>query len=112
LENHNLTDDNLLIILKVPIWFLPILCLSKRVHSIYLLRLFNDPFVMLFTYASILAMLNNYWALSFAFYSLAVGVKMSALLFSPGILYIILRVLNQKQIFFLGSLAFFTQARF
>lgn len=50
----------------VPQWLLIPLVLSKRSHSIYLLRLFNDPFAMVLFYASVvLFMLENWKAASF-----------------------------------------------
>ena len=39
---------------NAPPFLLAFLLLSKRLHSIYVLRLFNDPLGMLFLYASIL----------------------------------------------------------
>jgi alpha-1,3-mannosyltransferase len=56
---------------------------------------------MLFTYGSILAMLNEYWILSCILYSLGLGVKMNVLLFLPGIVYILFRVMKWSQIFLL-----------
>lgn len=79
---------------KVPPFLLPFLMLSKRLHSIYLLRLFNDCFSVLFAAIAVLIItlrptkrtpyLKATLAASALFFSLAVSVKMSALLFLPG----------------------------
>ncbi|KAL7421437.1 dolichyl-P-Man:Man(5)GlcNAc(2)-PP-dolichol alpha-1,3-mannosyltransferase [Cryptotrichosporon argae] len=68
------------------------LALSKRAHSIYLLRLFNDPFAMFFLYAAIvLFMLDRSWAWNTGsvVFSLALGIKMNILLFVPGLLVVL-----------------------
>lgn len=44
----------------LPPWSLALLCLSRRLHSIYLLRLFNDCWAMFFAYAGILALQVSY----------------------------------------------------
>ncbi|WVQ99496.1 hypothetical protein IAU59_006631 [Kwoniella sp. CBS 9459] len=67
------------------------LALSKRAHSIFLLRLFNDPIAMLLFYASVIAMMlagngKTGWRVGCVLYSLALGVKMNILLFLPGLL--------------------------
>ncbi|ORX35727.1 putative Dol-P-Man:Man(5)GlcNAc(2)-PP-Dol alpha-1,3-mannosyltransferase [Kockovaella imperatae] len=65
------------------------LMLSKRTHSIYLLRLFNDPWAMLLLYMSVALFLKNgklAWRAGCAVFSLALGVKMNILLFVPGLL--------------------------
>ncbi|KAI8139572.1 glycosyltransferase [Fennellomyces sp. T-0311] len=59
------------------------LCLSKRLHSIYVLRCFNDPVAMFFMYASILAMLHRRWLYSSVLFSVALSIKMNVLLFFP-----------------------------
>ena len=46
---------------RIPSYAIVMLCLSKRLHSIYVLRCFNDPVAMFFMYASILAMLHRQW---------------------------------------------------
>ncbi|CDS42989.1 dolichyl P Man:Man5GlcNAc2 PP dolichyl [Echinococcus multilocularis] len=77
---------------KVPL--LPILILafaSYRVHSIYLLRLFNDPWAMFFLYASVNWCLYNHFSCAAVFFSMAVGVKMNILLFAPGFLLVLLK---------------------
>ncbi|KAI8063857.1 glycosyltransferase [Gongronella butleri] len=69
---------------KVPPFLILLLCLSKRLHSIYVLRLFNDPFAMVFLYGSILALLQRRWTWSCLLYSAALSIKMNILLFFPG----------------------------
>ncbi len=44
---------------QVPAWALVLLVCSKRMHSLYILRLFNDPVAMLFAYAAIGAFVHQ-----------------------------------------------------
>lgn len=67
----------------VPPFALPLLALSRRMHSIYLLRLFNDGVAMLPLYASVLLMQSGRWVWALALFSLAVSVKMNVLLMAP-----------------------------
>ncbi|KAI8899241.1 Dolichyl-P-Man:Man(5)GlcNAc(2)-PP-dolichyl mannosyltransferase, family GT58 [Globomyces pollinis-pini] len=61
------------------------LCLaSKRIHSIYVLRLFNDPFAMFFMYLTIYCMMLRKWSLAAITFSLSLSIKMNILLFAPG----------------------------
>ena len=69
-----------------------ICCLSKRLHSIFVLRLFNEAPTMLLLYLSILLFAKNYWKLGCFFFSLAVSIKMNVLLFAPGLLLLLLQV--------------------
>lgn len=73
-----------------PYIFFFMCCASYRIHSIYVLRLFNDPVAMLFFYFAVSLMIRDHWALGCLFYSLAVSVKMNILLFSPGLLILLL----------------------
>ncbi|GKY93897.1 hypothetical protein MPSEU_000356600 [Mayamaea pseudoterrestris] len=70
-----------------------VLCLSKRLHSIFLLRLFNDGPTMLLLYASILLFQKHYWRMGCLMFSFAVSVKMNILLFAPGLLLLLLQAL-------------------
>ena len=65
-------------------------CASYRIHSIFILRLFNDPVAMLFLYASIVSLMNNRWSIGCALFSFGVSVKMNVMLFSPGLLLLLL----------------------
>ncbi|VEL21280.1 unnamed protein product [Protopolystoma xenopodis] len=65
-------------------------CISYRIHSIYMLRLFNDPFAMLMLYASINAFVYGRYSLSSVLLSIAVSIKMNILLFVPGFITILL----------------------
>ena len=71
-------------------WALLLLCASLRMHSLYVLRLFNDCWAMLFAWASIAAFCSERWRLGCVLFSLGVGVKMSVLLFAPGLLVLLL----------------------
>lgn len=100
--------------LQLPPYILAFLgCTAYRVHSIFLLRLFNDPLAMLLLYAALYLFIRDRWSLGCLVYryavlrclgdrqsvtwlpprSLAVSVKMNVLLFSPGLL--VLLVLGQ-----------------
>ncbi|XP_055851647.1 lethal(2)neighbour of tid protein 2 [Episyrphus balteatus] len=59
---------------------------SYRIHSIYTLRLFNDPIAMLFLYLAINLFLDQRWTYGSICLSLGVSVKMNVLLFAPAIL--------------------------
>jgi len=67
-----------------------ILCLSKRIHSIFMLRLFNDGPTMLLLYLSILIFNRQQWTIGCVVFSLAVSIKMNVLLFAPGLLLLLL----------------------
>lgn len=83
---------------KVPPYVLILTCLtSYRIHSIYVLRLFNDPIAMLLLFGAINAFLDSRWSLGSLLYSLAVSVKMNVLLFAPALLLTYLTNLGLKR---------------
>lgn len=77
------------------IWFwrvaMGIVCLSKRLHSIFLLRLFNDGPTMLLLYLSVWLFTHQRWNLGCIVFSFAVSIKMNVLLFAPGLLLLLLQ---------------------
>ncbi|KAJ1802313.1 dolichyl-P-Man:Man(5)GlcNAc(2)-PP-dolichol alpha-1,3-mannosyltransferase, partial [Coemansia sp. RSA 2599] len=75
---------------RMPPALLALLVVSKRVHSIYVLRLFNDTVAMLFAYAAVYAMVSSKGVsrLSAALFSLGVAVKMNVQLMLPGAAFI------------------------
>ncbi|EKM55481.1 glycosyltransferase family 58 protein [Phanerochaete carnosa HHB-10118-sp] len=76
---------------NIPNWVLMILPLSKRLHSIYVLRLFNDCWEVVGTQATTLAFASGYDSLGIMLFSASVSIKMSALLYLPGILVVLVR---------------------
>ena len=70
---------------RVPPFVFPLLILSKRLHSIFLLRLFNDCFAVFFLFLAIYCYQRRFWTVGSLAYSLGVGVKMSLLLALPAI---------------------------
>jgi alpha-1,3-mannosyltransferase len=70
---------------KLPLWAVGLICLSRRVHSIFVLRLFNDCFAMMFLFLAMYLFIKDNWSLGCFFYSVAVSIKMNVLLFAPGL---------------------------
>jgi len=70
---------------KAPPYVFPLLILSKRLHSIFLLRLFNDCFAVFFLFLAIFCYQRRLWTAGSLAYSLGLGVKMSLLLALPAI---------------------------
>ncbi|GAV73858.1 ALG3 domain-containing protein [Cephalotus follicularis] len=78
----------------LPWWALSLLCLSKRVHSIFVLRLFNDCFAMTFLHAALALFLYQRWYLGLIIFSAAVSIKMNVLLYAPPLLLLMLKAMN------------------
>lgn len=73
--------------LKLPPYAIIISTLtSYRIHSIFVLRLFNDPIAVLLFYISLNLFISSKWFLGSLFYSFAVSVKMNILLYAPSLL--------------------------
>jgi len=70
---------------RVPPYVFPLLMLSKRLHSIFLLRLFNDGFAVFFLFLAIYCYQRRWWTVGSIAYSLGLGVKMSVLLALPAV---------------------------
>ncbi|XP_069175247.1 lethal(2)neighbour of tid protein [Procambarus clarkii] len=72
---------------KLPPYMLVfVCCTSYRVHSIFVLRLFNDPVAIMLLYGAMNLFIDGYWTLGSFIYSLAVSIKMNILLFAPALL--------------------------
>ena len=78
----------------MPPWGLALLCLSKRVHSIYLLRMFNDGITMLIANIAILLLMKRRWRSSLLIFSAALSVKMNVLLLAPAVAVVLLQVIT------------------
>jgi len=76
---------------RAPPAALVLLCLSKRVHSIFVLRLFNDGVAMLLAYVAVLLFAHGRWRFGCVWYSAAVSIKMNVLLFAPGLLLLLVQ---------------------
>ncbi|KAM3424067.1 Dol-P-Man:Man(5)GlcNAc(2)-PP-Dol alpha-1,3-mannosyltransferase [Cercospora zeina] len=66
-----------------PPYLLPLLSLSKRIHSIFLLRLFNDCFAVGFLFFAVWFWQRRLWTFGSVCFTLGVGVKMTVVLALP-----------------------------
>jgi hypothetical protein len=73
-----------------PPWVALAVLASRRVHSIFCLRLFNDGTAMLLMYLCTFLLVRRRWAMGVVAFSLALSVKMNILTFAPGLAVILL----------------------
>jgi len=76
---------------SVPNYVLLLLPLSKRLHSLFMLRLFNDCWALVAVQAATLAYSNGLDDLGSVLFSAALSVKMSILLYVPGLVLVLLK---------------------
>ena len=76
---------------NVPVWSLGLLCLSKRYHSIFVLRLFNDCVAMLFCFLGVLLCQKKKLVLASVAMSLGLSIKMNVLLMFPGLVLLLVK---------------------
>ncbi|KAG8727082.1 dolichyl-P-Man:Man(5)GlcNAc(2)-PP-dolichol alpha-1,3-mannosyltransferase, partial [Ceratobasidium sp. 423] len=69
----------------IPQYVLLLLPLSKRLHSIYVLRLFNDCWAAPLSMGAIHAFQKRHWAIGCILFGLAISVKMNVLLYMPAL---------------------------
>ncbi|GKZ28862.1 dolichyl-P-Man:Man(5)GlcNAc(2)-PP-dolichol alpha-1,3-mannosyltransferase [Aspergillus brasiliensis] len=92
-----------------PPYLLPLLVLSKRLHSVYVLRLFNDGLAALAMWTAILLFMNRKWTAAVAVWSTGVAIKMTLLLLAPAIAVVTVLSLSLGPSIRLGVLAVLVQ---
>lgn len=70
---------------RCPGWLVALCVLSKRVHSVFVLRLFNDGAAQLPLYLALLLFLRGRHKMAALSYSLAVSIKVGPLLYCPAV---------------------------
>lgn len=83
--------------MQAPPYLFPLLILSKRLHSIFLLRLFNDCFAVGMLFIAIYAYQKRIWTIGSVAYSFGVGIKMSLLLAAPAVGIVLLQALPLRR---------------
>ena len=76
------------------------LVLSKRLHSIYVLRCFNDCFAMTGLFSAIYMYQKRQWTWGSLLFSCGLGVKMNLLLVLPTIGLILIQAIGPYQAVF------------
>ena len=95
---------------------LALLVLSKRLHSIFLLRLFNDGFAVFFLFLAMYCYQRRQWTLGSVAYSLGLGTKMSLILALPAVGIVLWQALGRdralRQAFLIGQVQVKLQIRY
>lgn len=68
-----------------PAALLLLLPLSMRIHSIFVLRMFNDCVAMLLVYCAVFLFVSRWWTSGCVVLSCAISVKMNVLLYVPAV---------------------------
>lgn len=76
---------------NVPNWTILLLPVSKRLHSIYVLRLFNDCWAVVVVQSAIFLYQHGLDDTATLLFSAALSIKMSILLYLPGLLVILFK---------------------
>lgn len=97
--------------LKIPPYVFPMLILSKRMHSIFTLRLFNDCFAIFFFFLAIYCYQKRWWIAGSALYSIGLGVKMSLLLALPAVGIVLLQAIGAEEAIGHASVIMLIQVR-
>lgn len=92
-----------------PPYLYPLLVLSKRLHSIYMLRMFNDGIATLFLWATIYLLQKRRWLAAVLAWSAGVSVKMTLLLVAPALAVILTLALGLPRALGLGTMAVLIQ---
>ncbi|KAL2829962.1 glycosyltransferase [Aspergillus cavernicola] len=95
--------------LKAPPYLFPLLVLSKRLHSVYILRLFNDGLAALAMWVFIWFFMNRKWALGVIVWSIGLGIKMTLLPLTPAVAVLLALSLDIGECIRLAILALGTQ---
>ncbi|KNG80200.1 dolichyl-P-Man:Man(5)GlcNAc(2)-PP-dolichyl mannosyltransferase [Aspergillus nomiae NRRL 13137] len=92
-----------------PPYLFPLLVLSKRLHSVFVLRLFNDGLAASAMWIAILLFQNKKWTAGVTAWSVGVGIKMTLLLLAPAIAVVTVLSLSLVPSIRLGILALLIQ---
>ncbi|KAL4956067.1 glycosyltransferase [Aspergillus filifer] len=90
---------------RAPPCLFPLLVLSKRLHSVFMLRMFNDGIAALLMWAAIWLFMTRRWTMGVAVWSLGIGVKMTLILLAPAVAVILALGLNVESCISLAGLA-------
>lgn len=76
-----------------------LLLISRRVMSLFVLRLFNDALQVLLVYLAVASLASNRWILGCLLFSASVSVKMNALLYTPALAVVLCQALGPLRAF-------------
>jgi hypothetical protein len=93
---------------QVPPYVFPLLILSKRMHSIFMLRCFNDCFAVLGMFAAIFCYQRDQWHIGSFLFATGLNVKMSLLLPLPAMGVLFIQKLGSRETMTQGMIIFQT----